>query len=814
MRHRLLNVLLAAVMAATVSVSPAWCAEKKAADASTESVEALIDLLKAKGVLREDEVREFKNRLRGGAASEAARQAPAAPAPHPPPPQEASLRKARVPDEDIKAMIESLKNQGLLGGGEAAGLMRRLAPMESEKDEAERAKPVVLEGSNVPHVRSTMPEAYLAAMIHLLKAQGVAAPGEAEVLNRRLSRKMAADEKSRAAEAGVASISSQIEQLQARGVIGGEQASALLANLKETVGVASPAAADAGTPVAAAGKPPTGVPEPKTAPAPAGGASMRLVSGIPRMPADDLKGMVDSLKDQGLLSIDEAAGLKLRFAPDAADPAVMAERRKPVILEGRQVPYSRTTMPEAYIRAMVGILQRQGVLLRSEADVLQARFEAKAETDRLSEGIAREVTKNVREQLKKEVREEVVREEKRNPIPDWTKRIRMSGDIRLRFESDMFDPTNFPNPPNPSSPSSTQNTTVNRERLRLRTRLATNIQVADQVEAVFRLATGSLNNPVSTNQTFGDYWSNKSFLLDQAFLRWTPTPGMTIWGGRMPNPWFSTDLVWDPDLNFDGIAASYSRQVAPKWGGFLTAGVFPLQEVESSGDDKWLFGAQIGAQYRPRPKVDAKIGVGFYDFENIVGKPNDPSTALVFDYSAPLFLQKGNSLFDIETNPANPTKLALASKFRELNVTFGLDLGFWDPVHVLLVGDYVRNIAFNRNDIARRAGFTDNTNMEVLNWLGSEGWQVGVAVGYPVVKKYGDWKGSLFYKRLETDAVIDSFTDSDFHLGGTNAAGWILSGEYGLTRNIATSAKWISANEIVGFKIGVDVLLVDLNVRF
>lgn len=793
MRYRFPTIFLIACLAAGITATPAWCAGRTGAGASTESIDALIDLLKAKGVLRDDEVRNFKNRLKGGAASEAVKETPAAPAPPANPARATGPRKVLMPDEDLKAMVEALKSQGIIGNDEAAGLARRLAPMESEKDEAERAKPVILEGARFPYVRSTMPEVYIATMINLLKAQGVAGPGEAEILHQRLSKKVAADEKARVAEAGVASILSQIELLRAKGVIGGDQASVLLSNLKETV--AGPSAPKTETaPVVDAPKKPAG---PETI----------------RQPADDLKGMVDSLKEQGLLSGEEAEAVKWRLAPDA-DPAAAAERMKPVVLGGRAVPYARTTMSEAYVHAMVGILQMQGVLLGSEADVLQARFEAKGDTDRLSEGIALEVTRNVREQLKKEVREEVVKEAKSNPIPEWTKRIRFSGDFRLRFESDLFDSANFPNPPSPSQPSTTQNTTVDRERVRLRARLAMNVRVSDQVEAVFRLATGSLNNPVSTNQTFGDYWSNKSILLDQAFLRWTPAPGTTVWGGRMPNPWFSTDLVWDPDLNFDGIAASYSREITPVLGGFLTGGVFPLQEVESSGHDKWLFGAQIGAQYRPRPEVDAKISVGFYDFENIVGKPNDPSTVPVFDYSAPLFLQKGNSLFDIETNPAYPSKLALASKFRELNVTAGLDLGFWDPVHVLFVGDYVRNIAFNRNDIARRAGFTDNTNTDVLNWLGSEGWQVGIAVGYPVVEKYGDWKGSLFYKRLETDAVLDAFTDSDFHLGGTNAAGWILFGEFGLARNISASAKWLSANEIVGYKMGVDVLFMDLNVKF
>ena len=35
----------------------------------------------------------------------------------------------------------------------------------------------------------------------------------------------------------------------------------------------------------------------------------------------------------------------------------------------------------------------------------------------------------------------------------------------------------------------------------------------------------------------------------------------------------------------------------------------------------------------------------------------------------------------------------------------------------------------------------------------------------------GEWNFGVFYKYLEADAVLDAFTDSDFHGGGTDAEG-------------------------------------------
>ena len=76
------------------------------------------------------------------------------------------------------------------------------------------------------------------------------------------------------------------------------------------------------------------------------------------------------------------------------------------------------------------------------------------------------------------------------------------------------------------------------------------------------------------------------------------------------------------------------------------------------------------------------------------------------------------------------------------------------------------------------------------------------------------WNVSAFYKYLESDAVVDAFTDSDFHLGGTNAKGYIFGGSYGVAHNVDLTAHWLSASEVSGPPYTVDVILLDLNGRF
>jgi hypothetical protein len=67
---------------------------------------------------------------------------------------------------------------------------------------------------------------------------------------------------------------------------------------------------------------------------------------------------------------------------------------------------------------------------------------------------------------------------------------------------------------------------------------------------------------------------------------------------------------------------------------------------------------------------------------------------------------------------------------------------------------------------------------------------------------------------VERDAVLDAFSDSDFHLGGTNVQGWTIGGNYGLVKNVWLTGRWLSGNVISGAQYGVDVMQLDLNTRF
>jgi hypothetical protein len=97
----------------------------------------------------------------------------------------------------------------------------------------------------------------------------------------------------------------------------------------------------------------------------------------------------------------------------------------------------------------------------------------------------------------------------------------------------------------------------------------------------------------------------------------------------------------------------------------------------------------------------------------------------------------------------------------------------------------------------------------------TKGYQTEISFGDPTVMEFGAWRGLVGYRYLQRDAVIDAYTDSDFHyFGGTNARGYYLVGQLGLAHNVWMRLRYLSANEIDGTTFGVDTAQIDVNTRF
>jgi hypothetical protein len=534
--------------------------------------------------------------------------------------------------------------------------------------------------------------------------------------------------------------------------------------------------------------------------------------------AAEAKTLVELLQAKGLISAEDAAkiaalptqeALGEKVLPASQDAKFIAQLRERWVKNknrGRDFDewFAGVSDPEE----IIGRMRVMGAVSGAEADELEAWYRDHYLTGAISAALQTK-EQDYLERVRKGVAWELDEKIKEKFKGEWSQRVRLSGDFRLRYESDFFDGQNATGLGQPSNPSQVLNSTIDRQALKLRARLMVDAKVADDFQVGIGIATDtnrSPGSPVSTNATLGDSFNKKALALDKAFLKWSPAPSFDVWGGRFANPWLSTDLVWDPDVNFDGVAFQFRPQLSDKWGLFLSAGAFPVQEVELSSHDKWLFGSQLGVQYKSIDNLTARLGAAFYDFTNSVGVANSSSLSTTTDWSAPLFQQKGNTLMDITGPGGSGRKFAYASDFRELNLTGSLDLGYWEPAHLILWADYVNNLGFSGSKVSARVG------VEVKKE--TEGFQAGFTVGYPRVQDFGEWQALFFYKYLERDAVMDAFADSDFHLGGTNAKGWITGADFGVSKNVWLSTRWFSANEISGDRLSIDVFHFNVNARF
>jgi len=255
---------------------------------------------------------------------------------------------------------------------------------------------------------------------------------------------------------------------------------------------------------------------------------------------------------------------------------------------------------------------------------------------------------------------------------------------------------------------------------------------------------------------------------------------------------------------------SFVPQLSNDFSLFATAGLFPIQDIPpaptNAASPKWLYGYQAGFHWLLPQSSSLHFGVAFYDYRSVEGILNPTPYTTIYNATAAPFRQNGNSVFDINelANTLNGTTnylIGLTSKFHELNAAAALDLAF-GRTHLMLNLDYVKNLGFDHADIMQRTGLTlDNRTM---------GAQVEIKVGDPNFARRYNWQGFVAYRYAQRDSV----TDADFNLGGTNAKGYIIGGEFAFAEYTTLRARWFSSKEIDGLPLAINLLQVDATAAF
>jgi hypothetical protein len=564
--------------------------------------------------------------------------------------------------------------------------------------------------------------------------------------------------------------------------------------------------------------------------------------------------LINRMVQRGLLTKEDAADL-IKQAEDDASVA-------------REQSAATQAAAEQAVTAAQAVIAAQAQSAGQQEPSLDDEFAHKSDDPVRVTYIPEYVKAQMREEIKQEVMDQAVAENWAAPrsLPDWVTKFKLFGDVRARYEGLSFPNGNdntgaFPdfNAINTGAPFDVSGTVFapqlnvdqDRSRARLRVRVGAEVDLRDGFSAGLRVATGSDNSPVSTNQTLGSAtgqggnFSKYAIWLDRGFLKYEadgePGRNVAITLGRFDNPFFSSDVIWDDDIGMDGIAIQGKyriRSVTP----FVTAGAFPVyntslnyatnQPAKFKSYDKWLYAVQGGFDWKINDDFNLKLGVAYYDFNKIAGELSDPFTPLTSsdagstDASRPAFAQKGNTYMALRNiipsalNNYGTTNqyqyFGLATPFRVLALTGKLDWNHFEPVQVTLSGEYLKNLAFHRDDINAIAVNNRGASTTGIGSFagGDTAWIVGLKVGHTAMQKRGNWNLGVNYRYVESDAVVDGFADSDFGGGGTNVKGYSVFGNVALGPNVWLGARYMSSDEVAGPPLKADIYQIDITGKF
>ena len=361
-----------------------------------------------------------------------------------------------------------------------------------------------------------------------------------------------------------------------------------------------------------------------------------------------------------------------------------------------------------------------------------------------------------------------------------------SGDLRLRDEVFLGGPADQ---------------SQVRNRMRYRLRLNATAKLNDEINGGLSLASGDINDPISTNQTVSQFYTRKSIGIDKAFVNYNPHyfKPLTLTGGKFAYPWYNTELTWDKDLNPEGLAQTLAFDLKTPGLKRLALVGFQLPFGEVAGTSvnsksivqSAVYGGQLQTTWQLASWLRLGAYSGFYNYHNAdpialaVQKANlrNPTTPLsgTLPLSAPGF--QNSVLITTQTGIVTVNGTAISTGVKTITDSqFASKFGLFDSLArfdiqtpykrwpVTVIGDYVQNTEACGNLKSLR-GAPANTSTATYSQAFSTSCVAGQRRAYWAESRFGraqdkgDWQFAYTRMFIEREAVVSAFNASDIRQG-------------------------------------------------
>ena len=314
--------------------------------------------------------------------------------------------------------------------------------------------------------------------------------------------------------------------------------------------------------------------------------------------------------------------------------------------------------------------------------------------------------------------------------------------------------------------------------------------------------------------------------VGQAYGGYKGFPGFTFTGGRMPNPLVTTRMVWDPDINPEGLAEQYKHT-------FVFGGEPPPPPSYSKD------GKAVVAPKPPEPFLKLDVFANFAQFVYDDANPENPlgaratthangGTQLVpntdafllawqvgarFNFPHNFYFQLAPTMYNYTGNgdtfnihyvggdPHLTNANSLNTNQTGINslLVFDMPVEFgWKAwgIPMRIFGDFATN--FEADDRATAAGQPGHGSQRYA-------YQAGLGIGQ--LKAKHDWQIDIWYQHSEQFALDPNLIDDDWFNAQLNMHGIGVTAAYNLTGAVSLTLNyahgwWYNHNLGTGGNVG------------